>query len=242
MLTYKSFLAGAATLGMVTAMAVAGSAAAQVRGSAAVDATARAGVDTSIADRRLERELDGAVHESRRDDSRGRDGGSVRGNDATRGDSYTETQRRYTERYRRDDRGRDYGRDRDYRRDRDRYDRDYGYDRDYRARGGVRYSGGRDWNRRYRDGASFSLGVDLGDVTIGYRSGFRDGYYVYYDGRHRYRHRNYQRGYARHYDCHPVHYSEWFRGRRVPVAATMCYDRYGYGYIVPGSERRDYYW
>ncbi|GGC96888.1 hypothetical protein [Aquisalinus flavus] len=225
-------------------------ASAQVRGSAAVDAETGAeiaaqgaqGWDGDIDDRlaggrdsrgddrdlgygRNDRSYDDTGYDRYRDDDRdyGRDRGQVRGEDGSR---YQEQARSYTDEYRRY--SDNYS---------PRYDDSRRYDRDYRSRyeypdRSYRYS-----DDRYR-GSSFDFSVDLGDVTIGYSDGYRDGYYVYNSGRSRYRHRDWRSGYTSYaYRCHPVSYSEWHRGRRVPVTATMCYDRYGYGYVVPGSVR-----
>lgn len=219
-------------------------ASAQVRGSAAVDLETGAEIAAQDAQRwdgdidaRLEGRSDGRDRGYERNDrsyedtgynrNRDYDGdysrGQVRGQDGNR---YQEESRRYSDNYR------DYSDN--YRR---RYDDNRRYDRDYRSRYEYR---DRDYSYRYDSnrGSSFGLSIDLGDVTIGYSDGYRDGYYVYYNGRNRYRHRDWRSGYSNYnYRCHPVSYSEWYRGRRVPVTATMCYDRYGYGYVVPGSVR-----
>ena len=54
-----------------------------------------------------------------------------------------------------------------------------------------------------------------------------------------------KRGYKRHvkvhryhgggYDCHPVKKKGYFHGRPAKIGGTMCYDRYGNGYIAKGS-------
>jgi len=45
-----------------------------------------------------------------------------------------------------------------------------------------------------------------------------------------------ERGYAKHgYDCHPVSKVRYHHGRKARFGGTMCYDAYGYGYVVPGS-------
>jgi len=172
---------------------------------------------------RNDRSYDDTGYDRNRDYGRDYNRGQVRGQDGNRyqEDSrrYTDNSRRYSDNYRR------------------RYDYNRRYDRDYRGR----YDS-RDRNYRYRydrnRGSSFDFSIDLGDVTVGYSDGYRDGYYVYYNGRNRYRHRDWRSGYSSYnYRCHPVSYAEWYRGRRVPVTATMCYDRYGYGYVVPGSVR-----
>ncbi|NHK26654.1 hypothetical protein FF098_001875 [Parvularcula flava] len=235
-----------AALAVSALMAFTLPASAQVRGSAAVDA--QTGEEISPQDtQRWDGDIDGRLAGGRddrgadrdrdydrergydRDSDRGRDydrdysRGQVRGQDGNR---YQEDARRYSDNYR--------GYSDDYRR---RYSDNRRYDRDYRDRYDYR---GRDYRYRYdrNRGSSFDLSVDLGDVTIGYSDGYRDGYYVYYNGRNRYRHRDWRSGYSNYnYRCHPVSYSEWHRGRRVPVTGTMCYDRYGYGYVVPGSVR-----
>lgn len=222
--------------------------AAQVRGSAAVDASGQPVGQAGQAslDSRLEggyRDPDYRIPEPDYDyrpqeDARSGSDGAVRGYDGTSYDPQA-----YTDRYR--------DMTDDYRRESDtyRYERTYGYegrgyydrpyDRDYRPRYpsrpnvDYRYSG--------RGGSSFGISVDLGDVTIGYRDGFRDGYYLYYNGRNRYRDRGWRQGYS--YTprgCHPVSFTQWRYGRPVRVGATMCYDRYGYGYVLPGSERTIY--
>lgn len=35
--------------------------------------------------------------------------------------------------------------------------------------------------------------------------------------------------------CHPVSKSDYWHGRYAKIGGTMCYDHYGYGYVVPGS-------
>ena len=64
------------------------------------------------------------------------------------------------------------------------------------------------------------------------RSGHRYGGYGHGHGRKGYG----KRGYAKHgYDCHPVSQVKWHHGRKARFGGTLCYDRYGNGYIVPGS-------
>lgn len=160
---------------------------------------------------------DAGYNDSNRYD-RGYDGRDDRYSD------YTDEARAYTDRYRPQDR---HGYD-----SRGYYDRSY--NRDYRrrypqSRVGSVYLGGGSY------GTSFGISFDLGDVTLGYRDGYRDNLYVYHDGYNRYRHRDWRRGYTGRYGCHPVSYRQVRYGRAYRVTSTMCYDRYGYGYVVPGK-------
>lgn len=88
---------------------------------------------------------------------------------------------------------------------------------------------------------------DRGYDDYGYRHGKHHGkrdYGNYRDSDH-YGWRYDKRGYKRHvkvhryhgggYDCHPVKKKGYFHGRPAKVGGTMCYDRYGNGYIAKGS-------
>ena len=65
-----------------------------------------------------------------------------------------------------------------------------------------------------------------------YYGGHSRRHYSYSDGayndRHSYRHTNNRA-------CHPVYKHGYWHGRPAKVGGTMCYNRYGNGYVVSGS-------
>ncbi len=49
------------------------------------------------------------------------------------------------------------------------------------------------------------------------------------------------RPYHRGHDCHRESNVEWYHGRRAEVVSTICADRYGRPYVVPGSTHVERY-
>jgi len=67
-----------------------------------------------------------------------------------------------------------------------------------------------------------------------------DRYSKHKKAKQRYSQKDYHRPYRKHTkSCHPVSKTvEGRRGYRKEIGGTMCYDRKGYAYIVPGSRYR----
>ena len=87
---------------------------------------------------------------------------------------------------------------------------------------GWRYGNLNDyWPRKHRH-------RDKHAYKYGFKHGHKHGKKPYYNQYSDYGHR----------DCHRVHkYKRDYYGDKVRVVGTKCYDKHGYGYIVPGSRR-----
>lgn len=86
----------------------------------------------------------------------------------------------------------------------------------------------------------------------GHHRGYRDHYYRHRQHRHyggpvfgnphRYRHHRYH-GYSNHArNCHPVSKNGFWHGRHAKIGGTMCYDRYGNGYVISNSRHLIHYY
>ncbi len=89
----------------------------------------------------------------------------------------------------------------------------------------------RNYHNRHHSGLTLSYGSDNYRLSLSTPSRIYNDYSNRTRGysSHSYRSNNYTRA------CHKVSKTGYWRGEHARIGGTMCYDRYGNGYVVEGS-------